>query len=392
MGDLLVGILLFIAIVVGWLLGKVERKKTSNRENCPSGVGKEYFDGLNLLLNEKPDEAVDLLLNTLDVNGDTFETYLVMGGLFRRRGEVERSIQIHQDMLARSDMSKQQHHTVKLELARDYLSAGVLDRAERLLKEIADDGAPNQIQALEHLLTIFEQEKEWSDAIRTAKKLVERDQHEVRPLLAHLYCERAKHHLSVGDFMPCRRDLKKALQADKYCVRANFILAEAEIQSDHAADAILALKKILEQDPTFVPDTIASLRRCYQALGQMSEYSKYLFQCLERSPAISIVIELSELVSKLEGQEAGEYILSEYLKKRPSVKGLDRLISTQMAHAQGLEKDNLGILQAFTQRLIKDKPVYRCNGCGFNGKTLHWQCPSCKSWGKIRPIQGLEGE
>ena len=97
-------------------------------------------------------------------------------------------------------------------------------------------------------------------------------------------------------------------------------------------------------------------------------------------------------MTQLEGEQAGAYVLSEYLKKRPSVKGLDRLISLQMSNASGEEKENLGILQAFTQRLIKDKPIYRCESCGFDGKTLHWQCPTCKSWGSTRPIQGLEGE
>ncbi|HAU15170.1 MAG TPA: lipopolysaccharide assembly protein LapB, partial [Gammaproteobacteria bacterium] len=171
MVDLFVGILLFVAIVIGWLLGKTERKKSVAVE-AAGGVGKEYYDGLNLLLNEKQDEAVDLLLKTLDVNGDTFETHIVMGSLYRRRGEVDRSIRIHQDLLARSDLTKAQHAAVKLELARDYLNAGVLDRSERLLKEIAEEDNLNQVRALEYLLTIYEQEREWAPCIEVAEKLI----------------------------------------------------------------------------------------------------------------------------------------------------------------------------------------------------------------------------
>ncbi|MGC1510257.1 lipopolysaccharide assembly protein LapB [Ketobacter sp. MCCC 1A13808] len=390
MVDLFVGILLFVAIVIGWLLGKAERKKTHTDEPV-SSVGKGYFDGLNLLLNEKRDEAVDLLLKTLDVDGETFETHIVMGSLFRRRGEVDRAIRIHQDLLARSDLARNQYAAVKLELARDYLSAGVLDRSERLLKEIAEEDSPNQIKALEYLLRIFEQEREWERATEVAEKLVAKGK-SLQTQLSHYYCALAEQNLKVGDFVHARQDLKKALQTDKRCVRASLMLADVESQADNAREAVKSLKRVLEQDPAFIPDTLPQLRKNHETLNQLGELSSYLFECLEKSPAISIVIELSELVTQLEGEQAGAYVLSEYLKKRPSVKGLDRLISLQMSNASGEEKENLGILQAFTQRLIKDKPIYRCESCGFDGKTLHWQCPTCKSWGSTRPIQGLEGE
>ncbi|MBA55990.1 MAG: lipopolysaccharide assembly protein LapB [Pseudomonadales bacterium] len=390
MVDLFVGILLFVAIVIGWLLGKAERKKNVPVE-AVSGVGKEYYDGLNLLLNEKQDEAVDLLLKTLDVNGDTFETHIVMGSLYRRRGEVERSIRIHQDLLARSDLNKTQYAAVKLELARDYLNAGVLDRSERLLKEIAEEGSINQVRALEYLLTIYEQEREWGSCVDVVEKLMAKG----KPLqvqLSHYHCELAEQNLKMGDYVQSRRELKKALAADRNCVRASMVQAELETEADNPKEAVKALRRVLEQDPTYVPDTLPMLNQNYEKLGQMSELSRYLFECLEKSPAISIVIELSKLVTKLEGDNAGAFVLSEYLKKRPSVKGLDRLIELQMAGASGEEKENLAILQAFTQKLIKDKPRYRCTECGFDGKTLHWKCPTCKTWGSVRPIQGVEGE
>ena len=390
MVDLFVGILLFVAIVIGWLLGKTERKKNVAVESV-SGVGKEYFDGLNLLLNEKQDEAVDLLLKTLDVNGDTFETHIVMGSLYRRRGEVDRSIRIHQDLLARSDLSKSQHAAVKLELARDYLKAGVLDRSERLLKEVAEEGNINEVRALEYLLTIYEQEKEWADCIGVAEKLIAKGKL-LQVQLAHYHCELAEQNLGMGDYVQARRELKKALSADRYCVRASMVLAELETEAGNSKEAVKALRRVLEQDPAFVPDTLPLLHDNYEKLDQMNELSRYLFECLEKSPAISIVIELSSLVTQLEGDHAGSFVLAEYLKKRPSVKGLDRLIELQMSRASGEEKENLAILQAFTQKLIKDKPIYRCKECGFDGKTLYWKCPTCKTWGAVRPIQGLEGE
>ncbi|MFZ5605336.1 MAG: lipopolysaccharide assembly protein LapB [Pseudomonadota bacterium] len=390
LADLLFGILLFVAIIIGWLLGKAERRKPVVAESLP--LSKEYFHGLNLLLNEKQDEAMELLLKTLDVNRDTFETYLVMGNLYRRRGEVDRSIRIHQDLLAKPDLGKLQQATVRLELARDYLKAGLLDRSERLLKELADEAGSNQLVALEYLLSIYELEKEWRSAVETAEKLGEKGR-QVAVNLSHYHCEQAEQAVKLNDLTEARRELKQALATDRNCVRASLLQAKLETQAGNDKESIKSLRRVLEQDPNFIPETLDLLRQNYTTTEQLGELVKYLFACLEQHPSISTVLVLSDLVRELQGDKEGAYVLAEYLKKRPTVKGLDRLIRYQMdVTDDGPVKDNLGLLQVFTQRLIQDKPVYRCEKCGFNGKTLHWQCPSCKGWGTVKPIHGIEGE
>lgn len=390
MADLIVGTLLFAALVIGWLLGKSERRKPAVADSG-SPLGKEYFQGLNLLLNEKQDEAMELLLKTLDVNRDTFDTYLVMGTLYRRRGEVDRSIRIHQDLLSRPNISKIQQATVRLELARDYLKAGLLDRSERLLRELADEAGANQVTALEFLLSINEMESDWKAAVQTADKLAAKGR-QVSVNRAHYHCEQAMSCMQVGDLVEARRALREALSADRNCVRASLLQAELETQAGNEKEAIKALRRVLEQDPYYIPETLALLRQNYEKTGQLNELVKFLFTCLEQHPAISIVIVLSDLVTQLQGDKEGAYVLSEYLRKRPTVRGLDRLIQYHMDNTDGPARDNLGLLQAFTQRLIEDKPVYRCGKCGFDGKTLHWQCPTCKTWGSIKPIHGIEGE
>jgi lipopolysaccharide biosynthesis regulator YciM len=390
MADLIVGTLLFAALVIGWLLGKAERKKPVVAESG-TPLGKEYFQGLNLLLNEKQDEAMELLLKTLDVNRDTFDTYLVMGTLYRRRGEVDRSIRIHQDLLSRPNLSKIQQATVRLELARDYLKAGLLDRSERLLKELADEQGANQVAALEFLLSINEMEHDWKAAVETSGKLAAKGR-QIAVNLAHYHCEQAVACLQVGDLVEARRELKDALVADRNCVRASLLQAELETQAGNDKEAIKSLRRVLEQDADYIPETLTLLRQNHEKSGQLGDLVKFLFTCLEQHPAISIVIVLSDLVRQLQGDKEGAYVLSEYLKKRPTVRGLDRLIQYHMDNTEGPARENLGLLQAFTQRLIQDKPVYRCGKCGFNGKTLHWQCPTCKTWGSIKPIHGIEGE
>ena len=390
MADLLVGSLLFVALVIGWLLGKAERKKPANADSG-TPLGREYFQGLNLLLNEKQDEAMELLLKTLDVNRDTFETYLVMGTLYRRRGEVDRSIRIHQDLLSRPNISKIQQSTVRLELARDYLKAGLLDRSERLLKELADEQGANQVAALEFLLSINEMENDWLAAVQTADRLTGKGK-QVSVNKAHYHCEQAECCMRVGDLVEARRELKEALSSDRNCVRASLLQARLETDAGNEKEAIKALRRVLEQDADYIPETLALLRQNYEKTNQLNELVKFLVTCLEQRPAISIVIVLSDLLRQQKGDGEGAAVLSDYLKKRPTVRGLDRLIQYHMDNTEGPARENLGLLQAFTQRLIEDKPVYRCTKCGFHGKSLHWQCPTCKTWGSIKPIHGIEGE
>ncbi len=390
MSDLLVGTLLFVAIAIGWLLGKSESKRQPKSASAP--LSRDYFRGINLLLNEKQDEAMEVFLRTLKVNPDTVDTYLVMGSLFRRRGEVDRAIRIHQDLLARPSLTKEQQATVRLELSNDYQKAGLLDRSERILKELVEEGGSQVISCLEKLLVIFEQEKEWENAIDVARQLKDRDIVKYSTMLAHYHCELAASAAELNDIVESRRQLKKALSTDRSCVRASLLQGRVEVQQKNYKAAIKALRRIRHQDPDFIPEMLEPLEMCYDALSQPQDYIKYLFLMLEEHPAISIVIKLADKITEMEDDKAGSYVLSEYLKKRPSVKGLNRLIEYHIPHTDGTAKNNLSILQAFTKQLIVNKPKYRCTQCGFDGKRLHWHCPSCQEWGTVKPIHGLEGE
>ena len=390
MADLLVGSLLFVAIVIGWFLGKMESKRQPRSSTAP--LSRDYFRGVNLLLNEKQDEAMEVFLKTLQISPDTVDTYLVMGSLFRRRGEVDRAIRIHQDLLARPSLTKEQQATVRLELSKDYLKAGLFDRSERLLKELVEEGGQQVVDCLEKLLSIYEQEKEWQDAVDVALQLLGRGKSEYGRSLAHYYCELAGEAMELNDSVESRRQLKKALQADRGCVRASLLQARLEISQQNFKEAIKVLRRVRHQDPAFIPEFLNMLEQSYDGLEQPREFTRYLFEVLEEHPAISIVIKLAEKVAAIEDDKAGAFVLSEYLKKRPSVKGLNRLIEYHIPHTDGAARDNLAILQAFTNQLIQNKPRYRCTQCGFDGKRLHWHCPSCKEWGTVKPIHGLEGE
>lgn len=392
MADLLVGTLLFVAVILGWLLGKFERKRQPRPVASTSAVPRDYFHGVNLLLNNQQEEAMEVFLNTLEVNPSTIETYLVMGSLFRRRGEVDRAIRIHQELLARPSLTSEQQTTVRLELAKDYLKAGLFDRSERILLNLVEQGGDQVASCLEKLLAIFEQEKEWQAAVDVARQLLALGHQQYHYHLAHYYCELALEANKLGDLVDARNQIKRALSVDENCVRASMIQGDIEHQRGNHKEAIKALRQVASQDSAFIPEILDTLEQSYEALQRSDEFTKYLFELLKMQPAISVVIKLAERIAVLENEKAGSYVLSEFLKKRPSVRGLHRLIDFHIPRTQGAARDNLTILQAFTQQLIADKPKYTCSNCGFQAKQLYWSCPSCRYWGSVKPVQGLEGE
>ncbi|CBL44627.1 Predicted N-acetylglucosaminyl transferase [gamma proteobacterium HdN1] len=416
--DLLIYSLLFVALVIGWFLGKLERRNERIAPAAP--ISREYFQGINLLLNDKRDEAVDVLLKTLEVNNESVDTYLVMGSLFRQRGEVERAIRTHQDLLARPSLGRDQQSGVRLELARDYLKAGLLDRAERLLKELVEENGAHTKTSLALLLGIFEQQKEWQSAVDVALALRSKGDDALSVAIAHYYCELAEQAKKVGDTAEARGCLRKALDLDKKCVRARLLEAGLEEKSGNSVAAIKAYQLSIRQDPRYLTEALAPLERCYQVTGNDREYLKYLFECLDVHPSASLVIALSKSVARLEGVKAAVFVLMEYLKKRPSVKVLDVLIDYQVReleyrepqpsgadrnssseYARGPSADleiapsmfeHLRVLKEFTSRVVERRSLYRCEHCGYEGRSLYWRCPACHRWGTIAPIQGLDGE
>jgi len=386
-------LLIVAAIAIGWWLGRRERK--SQVSNDHQELSRNYFQGLNYLLNEQPDRAISTFIQALEVNSDTIETHLALGSLLRKRGEVDKAVSVHQNLLARPQLNRETSHYVQLELARDYLLAGLLDRAEKLLLDLIEENGEVREPGLQLLVEIYQQEREWQRAIEVASKLPTRgtDGYAVRRSLAHLYCELSQVALESGDYALAKEHILLAFSHDSNCVRASLLLGRLEYQLGHKKDAIKALKKIRLQNGTFVPESLDLLTRCYeQGGGKQKDLREYLVQCLDETPAISVVFILAKSIREEQGDEAVARFISNHLKKNPTIRGLTQLIDLHIDNTQGIARDNLAILRSFTEALVADKPVYRCEECGFSGKKLHWLCPSCKQWGSVIPIYGLEGE
>jgi len=382
-------LLIPVAATCGWYAGRKERSHDSHR-NKPSRLHQDYFIGLNYLINEEPDKAVDVFIKLLEVDSDTVETHLALGSLFRRRGEVDRAIRIHQNLIARPQLATAHKTHALSALGQDYLRAGVLDRAERLFLELVEMGDENQ-QSLRFLLNIYQQEKDWCKAIAIAQKLAQTTGESMHIVIAQYYCELAEQMIKSKRVVEAFNYLKRANAIDHSCVRASLIRASLEIQTQEYKEAIRSLKRVLEQDSDYISEIIQPLSLCYQRLNDEKRLVAYLEDCLQRYPSVSIVLAISDYLKNVEGDKAAIEFIAQHINLRPSLRGLNHLVGLYLSNSVGEAKEKLKLLQKFMQMLLKDKPVYQCEQCGFAGNTLYWTCPSCHNWAVVKPIQGLEG-
>lgn len=389
---------LFLAIAIGWWLGRRERARPPARP--ATHLSQEYFAGLDYLLNEKVDEAIESFIRALEINSDTIPAHLALAKLFRRKGDVDRAIKMHQNLLARPDLTREDFLRVQMALARDYYAVGLLDRAENLLQEIVRQHPPEKtrLNALTLLVKLYEKEGEWYQALATADKMEPDDQRQIRADLAHYCCELADSAAGSQNWDDVKRLLKAAAGYDDGQVRIYLLDARMNQAQGRWRAAIKSFKKAHERDPLFVGETLIELQACYDALDKSKDCVRYLKRFMAEHPSTSVMLAVADHIQEQRGCYAAGSYITEELKKRPSVKGFNRLMDLQMISAEERSdeaheyKDRLKVLRGLTGQLEMSKPVYRCNHCGFSGRSLLWHCPSCKKWGTTRPIQGLEGE
>ena len=389
MNTWLLYLLVVAAIGIGWWLGRRQRAA-----KAPDMLGPNYYQGLNYLLNEDPDRAVAALIQDLEVNKDTLETHLALGGLLRRRGELEKAVVVHENILAHAYLERDLMLNVKLELARDYLLAGLLDRAEDLLLALCQEQGRVHVESLEMLLEIYEREKDWTKSIDIAKQLATgTDTDKYEEAISHFYCEIAEDFLANDHFEEARQAISAAIGHCGNNARTSLVLGQIELEDKQYPEAVRALQRIRDQNPVYVPESLYSLDQAYK-YGELppEELREYLLSCLEHVPSISVVLALARRVRAEEGDIAVSRFIANHLKKNPTVRGLTQLIDLHIDNTDGVSRENLAILRSFTEALVADKPAYRCTECGFDGKRMRWHCPSCKDWGSIEPIFGLEGE
>ncbi len=373
-------LLLPVAAISGWMMARRHYKKRYRSQDAP--FSPEYFKGLNYLLNEQPDKAIDVFIGLLEVNSETVETHLALANLFRRRGETDRAIRIHQNLIARPTLSSQQRIQALVELGLDYMNAGVLDRAEQLFLELLQQN-PVPVEAPKQLLRIYQQEKKWQRAIDMAKQIPPDKKTNTNALIAQFYCELAEP-LADKDQHQALSLLRNALQHDASCVRASLLEGNILIQLGQYRKAMRALQKVEQQNHYFLSETLPLLQKCYEHAGNIQSFKEWLQDLLTRQPNLtSARITLTNLIRQQQGNQAAQKFLYRQLHQHPSVEGLHHLIKLGEDNHQVL----IPLIKDVTTALIHKGDRYTCKNCGFSGRTMHWQCPGCSQWATIRPIE-----
>lgn len=370
-----------------WYLGYLSHRGLYRPKTVD--LNRDCLVGLNYLLNEESDKAVDIFIRMLEVDSETVETHLAVGKLFRRRGEVDRAIRIHQNLIARPQLDRVYREQSLYELGQDYFSAGVLDRAEQIFLDVVSV-RQYAVPALKALLDIYEREKDWQNAIITSKKLSAATKQNMHPVTAQYYCELAEAVLQQGKDKEAVTYLEQAIQEDASCARASLLRARLAMRDGDYKFALKQLKKITGQNPDYFSEAVTALAACYENLGQEDEMVQYFMKILEEYPHVPVVLILSDRIQKQRGDRIAAKYVADYVRRYPSLRGLHHFISLYMSCAEGRAKDDLVILQNLTRKLLADKPDYRCVSCGFSGSHLHWQCPGCRQWSMMRPLHCLE--
>lgn len=387
--------LLFLAAVIGsWYAGSRWGVRAGDCQ--PDQQSLKYFRGINFLLNEKPDETVDAFIRSLEVTPETLDTHLALGNLMRRKGEVERAIRIHQNLLSRPSLSREQLQQAQLELARDFMKAGLLDRAERLMLDLVDISPYCSQAALKHLVEIYRDENEWEKAIRAANRL--------QPMRrfnfvgsqsyieqAHFCCELAEQALNNSEHLEVRRQLSCALKFDKNSVRASLLLGRLEVEQGNHRKALKQFEKIIAQNPDYLPIAVDDICSCFEHSQRTEALIPYLRNLYEKHPSTSLLLALVDKMRAVQGEQVAADYLAQELHNAPSLRGLLVLLGCQFSDAQERRRD-AELLKKILQKLVALHPTHRCQSCGFSGRQLHWLCPTCKSWSTIKPIRGIEGE
>lgn len=375
-------LLLPVAAASGWW---VARRNLTGPGDAASTSGNEpaFFRGLNYLLDEQPDKALDVFLKLAEVDRETAETHLALGSLFRRRGEVDRAIRIHQNLVARSNLEREERGYALYELGQDYMRAGLFDRAEGLFRELLELNLQTD-RALRALAEIYQQEKDWFRCLEVAERLKALGAAPMCVEIAQYHCELAEDALRAGVEDKAAHHLREAQASDRDCARALMLQAEMALAHQDAGAAMRHFQALLQQAPQYLPEILPKLLDCFRRLGCTS-LSTELKRLYGREPSAALTRSLVATLRQEEGDEAAVDLLLEHLRGHADLAGLARLLELQSARDGAQMAETIAVSLGVVRHLCARQPAYQCEHCGFTARRLHWQCPSCKRWGTVNP-------
>ena len=380
---LLAGLFLLLA-AAGWAMGRFGER---DEENAPPPLNIDYLKGLNFLLNEQTDQALEHFLRMVRVDDTTIETHFALGSLFRRRGEVDRAIRIHQNIIARPDLASEQRDQALYSLAKDYLKAGLLDRAEKLFVRLAQ-GSRYQVQALESLCRIYEQEREWEKAIDAGQRLEVLGGNSLALQIAHYYCELAESAAAENDYVSARQYVKKAQAGRPRTMRGALTRAHIARDTDDNKTALKLYHRIIDEHNYLIAEALPEIVAIYVRENAVPELEKALRKMLANNPQMASLVAYTAIANDLGGIDVIDECVEQYMLNEPT---LGEFVELQQVSADDMSRESaLSKVRGALSKLAASTPRYQCQECGFSSQRLLWQCPSCREWETQRPASRVQ--
>ena len=383
-------LLLPVAAAYGWYMGR--RSAQQSKQDDASRLSRDYVTGVNFLLSNQQDKAVDLFLDMLKEDTGTVEAHLTLGNLFRSRGEVDRAIRIHQSLMESASLTYDQRLLAVQQLGRDYMAAGLYDRAEDMFKQLVDE-TDFRLSSLQQLLQIYQATSDWQSAIDVAERLVKLGKEKHRGDIANFWCKLALQQMANSDMDKAMSLLKKGAAADRNSARVSIMMGRVWMEKGDYPKAVESLERVINQDKELVGETLEMLQTCYQQLGKIDEWEAFLRRCADENTGATAELMLAQILEQREGIEAAQSYVTRQLERHPTMRVFHKLMDYHLNEAEeGRAKESLGVLRNMVGEQVRSKPRYRCQKCGFTAHSLYWHCPSCRSWSTIKPIRGLDGQ
>lgn len=382
---ILAGLFLLLG-AAGWLSGRFGER---DEDDKPPPLNIDYLKGLNFLLNEQTDQALEHFLRMVRVDDKTIETHFALGSLFRRRGEVDRAIRIHQNIIARPDLAAEQRDQALYSLAKDYLAAGLLDRAENLFARLAE-GSRFQVQALEALSGIYEQEREWEKAVDVGKKLEVLGGRSLALQIAHYYCEMAEAAVSAGDFASARQYVKNAQAGRPRTMRGALTRAHIARDTGDSRTALKLYHRIIDENTYLIAETLPEIVSIYTREDAVKELERALRALLAKNPEMSSLVAYTAIVNNIGGIPVIDECVEQYMLNEPTLSEFVDLHRISDADKPEQDESAFTRVRGALSKLAAATPRYQCQECGFSSQRLLWQCPSCREWETQRPASRVQ--
>ncbi|MDQ7990406.1 MAG: lipopolysaccharide assembly protein LapB [Candidatus Dactylopiibacterium sp.] len=365
---------------LGWLAARIDIKHLVRESRK---LPRSYLSGLNFLLSEQPDKAIDAFLEAVRIDPQTVELHFALGNLFRRRGELDRAIRIHQSLLDREDINDEQRLQALQELGEDYLKAGLLDRAEDVYVKLR--GTSRSEAANDALLEIYQQEKNWQRAIDIARDMPRRGSHRWEVDIANFYCEMAAAELAHSRFDAAMGYIDDALETNRRCVRASLLRGDVHAAMGRDAEALTAWQGIGQQEPSYLSLVAVRMMDACKRLDCEEKGARFLRTHLDQTPSLDLL----EIVFKWEmekhGAEAAYSLVRNEIARNPTMLGVEKLLEAAVHTVDGEHKNDVELIKGLVHGHTRKVARYCCKDCGFKARQFYWRCPACGGWETYPP-------